>query len=216
MGHVPHVLVEGPWKSDTLTLNESQSHHLGRVLRASPDDPVTYTDGMGVIGAGTLAGLGAISRSQERTVPKPRPLDLAVAPPAGKDRARFLVEKLGELGVTRLLWLRTVHGSNRVPATERARAWARAALEQSLGAWLMEVGDALVDWTELEAPIVACDPGSGSWAQPPRTVAIGPEGGWAPDEIPPEVPKWGLSPNVLRVETAAIVGASLVLAREPH
>ena len=46
------------------------------------------------------------------------------------------------------------------------------------------------------------------------TVLIGPEGGWAPEELPSGLPVVGLGPHVLRTETAAIVaGALLVAAR---
>jgi len=41
-----------------------------------------------------------------------------------------------------------------------------------------------------------------------RTVVIGPEGGWAPGEIPDTMRRWSLGSTVLRVETAAIVAAS--------
>ena len=47
------------------------------------------------------------------------------------------------------------------------------------------------------------------------TVLIGPEGGWAPAELPSGLPVVGLGPHVLRTETAAIVaGALLVAARD--
>lgn len=212
MGHMPHVLVDGPWDADTLALRAGQSHHLSRVLRVAPGDPISYTDGKGTLGVGTLLREGSVARSDERSAARPPALDMAVAPPAAKDRVRFVVEKLAELGVSRLLWLRTDHGANRVPAPERASAWAQSALEQSRGAWLMEVGGSLVDWTDLDAPVTACDPGAGDAVPRPRTVAIGPEGGWAEGEIPAQVSRWGLSSNVLRVETAAIVAAALVLA----
>ena len=46
------------------------------------------------------------------------------------------------------------------------------------------------------------------------TLLIGPEGGWAPEELPSGLPVVGLGPHVLRTETAAIVaGALLVAAR---
>ena len=215
MGHTPHVLIDGPWDSDTIPLSDAQIHHLTHVIKARSGDAISYTDGKGRIGEGSLAGLAAVSRSKEKTVPKPAALDLAVAPPAAKTRARFLVEKMTELGVSQLHWLKTIHGANRVPSAHRSREWARSALEQSRGAWMVEVGDGLVDWPDLVAPVFACDVGAGEAVGRPRTVAIGPEGGWAEGEIPHQVSRWGLSPNVLRVETAAIVAASLVLSVPP-
>mgnify|MGYP002076409617 CR=1 FL=1 len=45
------------------------------------------------------------------------------------------------------------------------------------------------------------------------TVAVGPEGGWAPGEVPDGLPTVGLGRTVLRVETAAVVAAVLAHRR---
>jgi RsmE family RNA methyltransferase len=45
-----------------------------------------------------------------------------------------------------------------------------------------------------------------------RSIAIGPEGGWADDEISIAPESISLSPQVLRVETAAVVAATLMAA----
>ncbi|MFQ5516012.1 MAG: RsmE family RNA methyltransferase [Acidimicrobiia bacterium] len=45
------------------------------------------------------------------------------------------------------------------------------------------------------------------------TVAIGPEGGWAPGELPPGRRRFSLGPTVLRTETAAVAAAVAVLGR---
>jgi RsmE family RNA methyltransferase len=138
---------------------------------------------------------------------------VAAAPPANKDRQRFLVEKLAELGVARLRWLATRHGKNRVASGSKQFAWVLAATEQSRGAWLMETSAETVEWQDLEEPVVVCHPGGDSDDPSARTVVIGPEGGFAEDEIPDDTVTWDLGPNVLRVETAAVVAASRLLAR---
>jgi 16S rRNA U1498 N3-methylase RsmE len=43
------------------------------------------------------------------------------------------------------------------------------------------------------------------------SVVVGPEGGFAPGEIPGHLPLWDLGPTVLRVETAAVVAAARLL-----
>ncbi len=45
------------------------------------------------------------------------------------------------------------------------------------------------------------------------TVAIGPEGGWAPGELPPGTRRFSLGLTVLRTETAAVAAAVAVLGR---
>jgi RsmE family RNA methyltransferase len=123
-----------------------------------------------------------------------------------------LVEKLAELGVARLIWLQTIHGQGRPPQAERTAAWAVGALEQSRGGWLMETSEALVAMDALPRPLLVAAPGGEP--SPPRvrsaTVAVGPEGGWAPDEIPTDATCIELGPTILRVETAAIVAATVL------
>lgn len=213
--HQPHLLVTLPATGDRVRLDDVSRYHLERVLRYPSGGAVSYTDGAGLLGSGVITD-GFIVRGQERIMPKPRDLTVAVAPPHESSRTRFLVEKMGELGVGRLLWLRTDHGQGRPPKGERALAWARSALEQSRGVWLMEIGD-LVTIAELGrwgTPVFA-EPGGAQAATmsqlPDAVLCIGPEGGFAPGEIPDGALRLDLGETVLRVETAAIAGAVLLL-----
>jgi 16S rRNA U1498 N3-methylase RsmE len=210
MKHIPHLVIAAPWEGETLTLSVLQWRHLNKVLRLDRGDTVTYTDGLGRIGSGRL-GWQLLERGDEEERPRPRELTVAVAPPANKDRQRFLVEKLAELGVARLLWMSTRHGKDRPASPPKVFAWVLAAVEQSRGAWLMETGPEMVSWESLEPPFTVCDPAGEAGTPAARTVVVGPEGGWADDEIPREAPRWSLGPNVLRVETAAIVAAGRIL-----
>lgn len=207
MKHVPHLVIAAPWEGSSLNLTVGQSRHLSKVLRTNRGDPVTYTDGLGMFGSGTL-GSQVVERGEEETRDRPTDLTLAVAPPASKDRQRFLVEKLAEIGVSRLLWLETRHGKNRVASSGKVFSWILAAVEQSKGAWLMEASPDLVGIGDLEGRIVVCQPGGRSGPSDADVVVVGPEGGFARDELPEGVQRWDLGPNVLRVETAAIVAAS--------
>jgi hypothetical protein len=44
------------------------------------------------------------------------------------------------------------------------------------------------------------------------TLAVGPEGGWAPEELALGLPSVGLGPWVLRAETAAVAAGALMAA----
>ena len=44
------------------------------------------------------------------------------------------------------------------------------------------------------------------------TLLVGPEGGWAPEELDLGAPFVGLGPHVLRTETAAVVAGALLVA----
>lgn len=207
MGHIPHLLIPRPWEGDRLDISSEQRHHLEKVLRIRPGEPAGYTDGEGSIGTGNYQA-GRVTRGDETEVFPPSDLTVVAAPPENRDRARFLVEKLAELGVAELRFLETRNGQGRAPRSERAYSWAVSGLEQSRGAWLMRTPREVITFVDLEEPFAVCD-ATGS-TEPPvaRTVVIGPEGGWAAGEIPDNAILWRLGDTVLRVETAAVVAAA--------
>jgi 16S rRNA (uracil1498-N3)-methyltransferase len=213
MAHVPHLYLPGPWTAPAVELDDRQKGHLTRVLRRPSGVVVSYTDGAGITGEGTFTG-SAVVRGDERLVGRQSPeLCLAVAPPRSNDRVRFLVEKLGELGVDELRWITTRFGQGTPPAEQKARVWAIGALEQSRGARLMSISGP-VGLDELDEPLLVGDL-DGRDAVPsglPRyTLVIGPEGGLHDEEVPHYAARIALSERVLRTETAAIVGAAALL-----
>lgn len=207
MAHIPHLFLTGPWAEDRLEISDGQRHHLDNVLRLDPGDQVSYTDGEGSIGSGSYLA-GVVTRGKESLVPRPTDLMVVIAPPDNRDRARFLVEKLAELGVAKLCFLHTRHGQGRPPKVERLRFWAVAGLEQSRGAWLMKTTEGLVTFSDLQPPFAVCDRGGTREKPSARTVVIGPEGGWAPGEVPEQAIRFDLGDTVLRLETAALVAAA--------
>jgi 16S rRNA (uracil1498-N3)-methyltransferase len=216
VGHSPHLFLPRPWPQDAIAISPATSHHLLKVLRLGPGAAVSYTDGAGHVGEGHLSD-DQVTRGNEHVVPPPPvAVTVAVAPPHDKDRLRFMVEKLGELEVRRVLFLRTRFGTGRIPDQSRAASWAVAALEQSRGAWLLETAPG---WTELAgldpAGVWYADQGGSDRPETPPaevTVAIGPEGGWAEEEVPVGANRLSLGRTVLRVETAAIVAAGMFRA----
>lgn len=211
MAHIPHLVIAAPWEGSELQLSMMQWRHINKVLRASRGDPVTYTDGLGAVGQGRL-GNQAVERGEESFRVRQSEVVVASAPPGSKDRQRYLVEKLAELGVSRLIWFETRYGKQRVASSSKVFSWVVAAVEQSQGAWLMETGPEMLAWAELPTPYVVAAPGGSPGPPHARTVVIGPEGGFAPDEVPAEAPTWSLGPTVLRVETAAVVAAARLLS----
>ena len=214
MGHIPHLFLQQPWAPTAVPIPASAAHHLARVLRLDAGANVTYTDGAGLRGHGRLLD-GTVIRGEEQSVsPPPVAITVAVAPPHDKDRLRFMIEKLAELEVRRVVFLKTRFGAGRLPDLFKSTAWVVGALEQSRGSWLMEVAPGWTEVEDLDAPFLlfADQDGPGFHGQTPNavTVAIGPEGGWGPGEVPAGAARWGLGRTVLRVETAAIVAAGLL------
>lgn len=207
MKHIPHLVVGAPWEGPNLDLSMVQWRHVTKVLRMKSGQDVTYTDGLGVVGSGVL-GHHVIERGDEATVERPSKLAVAAAPPASKDRQRFLVEKLAELGVARLIWLKTSLGKDRVASATKVFSWVHTAVEQSRGAYLMETSGELLTFAELEGRVVVCRPGGDGEPGDVDVVAIGPEGGFTDEEVPESAGLWSLGPTVLRVETAALVAVA--------
>lgn len=210
MKHIPHVVVAAPWEGPEIGLSVLQWKHLTKVLRLKRGDQVSYTDGLGSAGSGTL-GSQVIERGKEGKVERPSTLTVAVSPPSNKDRQRYLVEKLAELGVARLIWLETKHGKNRVASPSKVFSWVLSATEQSRGSWLMETTADVRDVSAIAGPMVICHPGGESSPGKADVVVVGPEGGFSDDEIPPDARLWDLGPTILRVETAAVVAASRII-----
>jgi 16S rRNA (uracil1498-N3)-methyltransferase len=201
--------------------------HLRKVLRRADGATVSYTDGDGTLGVGVYVD-GRLNRGEETVATHPSPeIVVAVAPPRSIDRTRFLIEKAAELGVDEVRWLETRHGEGRPPRHAKAHAWAVGALEQSRGAWLTAVSgpDDQISPAALvgggapgHGAVLFAHPGAGplrdTLAQlgsvPRVVIAVGPEGGFARDELPADATLVGLGEGVLRVETAAIAAVAAI------
>ena len=193
---------------------EATRVHLEKVLRNSGPLEVSYTDGAGLVGSGVYSA-GWIERGSESVHKRKNAVTIAVAPPKNKSRARFIVEKLAEIGAARLLWLETARAEGRVPRIEKSASWAQAALEQSRGSWLMEVaGPVAVADIQRFGTVLLADPHGEDIDDielpADAILCVGPEGGFAPDEFLQSVIRVSLGTNVLRVETAALVAAVLL------
>jgi 16S rRNA (uracil1498-N3)-methyltransferase len=154
------------------------------------------------------------------SVAEPPDLGVAFALTKG-DKPEFVVQKLTELGVRRIVPFRADRSVVRWDDAkadrnhERLVAIAVSALEQSRGAWLPIV-EPLTDPASLasRSGVVRADRGGRNMlVGQDRLVVVGPEGGWTEAErlaLPDSV---GLPGGVLRAETAAIVAGALLVLR---
>jgi 16S rRNA (uracil1498-N3)-methyltransferase len=140
-----------------------------------------------------------------------------------------------EIGVDRILLVtaaRTVvrwDGDKLARELARLRRIAREAAMQSRRAWLADIaGPAALDEAlaasagdrrprDSRRPgrwegVALAHPGGLPVDSAHHAILVGPEGGWAPEELAGTVPFVSLGPTNLRTETAAVVAGTLMIA----
>ncbi len=237
--HLPENL-----KAGSLSLAGSEFHHMIRVTRHQVGDTVRLFDGSGREADAKITSItrrsATLTVEEVQTLPDPHQpqLILAVAMPKSS-RASMLIEKSVELGVTRLIPLKTTRsvvapGESKL---ETLRGNVVAACKQCGRSRLM-VSDSTVAWNDLRLMdsqldvMAVAHPGGTPLSdsllralqreseQTPSecgrkniAIAIGPEGGFTMDEVA-QASACGahlvsLGPRILRVETAALAAAAV-------
>ncbi|HEX2253560.1 MAG TPA: RsmE family RNA methyltransferase [Thermoanaerobaculia bacterium] len=212
--------------------------HLFRARRAAAGERLRVVDGRGRARWGTVAAVdrsaGTIGLAEAAPTHEPdRRVHLLVAAPK-KERASWLVEKATELGVAAVRLIATERtprefGDGTLRRLERVAA---AALEQCHRSRLPELSGSH-EWDEVPG-LLAGIPAGRRWmldtgeaaaggealracAGEAAALLVGPEGGWTDGERQALAALGcepvSLGPTVLRVETAALAGAALLLAR---
>lgn len=232
--HVDAGLLPG----SVVELPRETASHVAKVLRARAGDPLILFNGDGrefdgvieaVRGARVSAAVGD-GRSVDRE--SPLAVTLVQCVPRG-DRMDFIVQKATELGVARIVPVlsqrsvvrldpaqaqaKALHwravavsaceqcGRNRLPGIEVARPLLNHLGEAAPGDGLRLVLEPdAAPWPLAGAPVA---PGAAA-VHAAAHIAVGPEGGFAPDELEAfrvaGYRRVGLGPRILRAETAAI------------
>jgi 16S rRNA (uracil1498-N3)-methyltransferase len=225
------VFVDDRWGAE---LSADDAHHLSRVLRLRAGQDVIVSDGAGHWARTRWVGGEKALLEPRRDAPGPGgdgtvqfedpsdpPLTVVFAPTKG-ERPEWVVQKLTELGVDRIVPLvsaRSVvrwEGERGTNAVERLRRVAREAAAQCRRVWLPEVSSVMEfgGLAGLAAPgAVVLAQLSGDRPSPDHTVvAVGPEGGWSADELESGLPTVGFGLSVLRAETAAVMAGALMVS----
>jgi len=230
---------ESPIRGDEAVLDGQEAHHLLHVMRARAGDEVVLFDGSGVEFAATIEKTGrhevALRVDERRDIDRelPFPLELAVALPRG-ERQEWLVQKIVELGATRLIPWQT----ERSVALPNAKSLARLqrtvieACKQCGRNRLMTIDEPVAFHDALRS--LATDLRPCGWLAHPGTdsqslasafetwnslgiaplrLGVGPEGGFSDAEASAAREHgWGqvsLGASILRTETAAIALATV-------
>lgn len=235
---VPRYFVPGPLEQGVRgELSGDQARHFNRVLRRGSGDKLVLFDGSGVEATATAAEVGSRAVTYDvRAISRPDrepPMRLTVGLGLTKAGAfELAVQKLTEIGVARVVPLET----RRSVATYRdARDWERRAArlerivveaaEQSERVTLPEVTapSPLAEFIATTSPVVLVERGetvplASVDLRPELAIAVGPEGGWAPEEFKliksgAEATMASLGRLIYRAETAAIVAAGTLIQR---
>ncbi len=217
-----------------ITLDAGETHHLSRVARLRKGDELLVADGCGTMYRARLDGIQgnearcAVEERISRMNEPARNVTLVQAVLKNPGRMDWIVEKAVELGVNRILPMRTERCIHTSGKTDRWREIARAAMKQCRRCRWPEVEEIedfrdtlhkLSDHSlrlfhesshEMPGPS-ASDKDESS----PIAVFIGPEGGFTDIEV--ECARAAgaiaasLGPRRLRSETAAIVALARII-----
>jgi 16S rRNA (uracil1498-N3)-methyltransferase len=226
------------WTTSTATLTGDQAAHLARVLRAEPGQIFDVVAG-GFLHRAEVTSVSedevlfTLHEELESDTALPLHLLLAVFK---FDHMEWAVEKATELGVARItpILARRTEKHLALAAPKRADRWRRIALEaskQSRRTTIPEIAAPttlkaaleqeqrptriLLSETEQATTLSATLTSAvGPTGYESVALAIGPEGGWTPEEMTIfATHNWTpvtLGPRILRAETAAIAAIAIV------
>lgn len=203
---------------DAPELVADDHHHLSRALRLRAGDAITLSDGRGRWRAARFAGVPEPSGPIHRVEAPAEPITIGFTPVKG-DRPEWTVRRLTELGVDHIWVLQSDRsvvkwaGERSQKQVDRLEKVSREASMQSRRVWLptIELAGRAVEVMARPGVVVADREGRRP-TRADRTILIGPEGGWTPEEMASAAETVVLGQQVMRAETAALAAAALTVA----
>ena len=197
--------------SDYITLDDSKLHHLKNVLRMKNEDNVNISNGNGKLLIGKLSK-NDVKVSSKKEFVRNHETKIFVPALREKNRFRFMIEKLVELNVSKLVIGKTENSQNTRIEADRISNWAISAVEQSGSPFFpdIEVTDE-IDFSIFRICFDISGEPINKDTDKVDTFAIGPEGGWSPKELANFEIKYKITDFNLRSETAAVCAVSLIM-----
>lgn len=219
-------------KDQEITISGREALHISRVLRKAEGDLVELTNGAGTLAVASIERISAkhielkIQRSQ--FVKKSVPEMILVQPLLHKSKLEWILEKATELGVDQFWFFTAKRGLQKtlsVVTAQRFDSIVIAASKQSGRVWFPKIHSYL-SLEDVPIPFSStCYFGTIDTHTPPITVSsgqtdpvilcVGPESGWADEEIKVLQDEFQAIPfvfnkNVLRTETASVSGVAIL------
>lgn len=219
-------------KDQKITISGREAMHISRVLRKTEGDLIELTNGSGLLAVASIERISAkhielhIQRSQ--LVKKSMPEMILVQPLLHKSKLEWILEKGTELGVDQFWFFTAKRGLQKtlsVATAQRFDSIVIAASKQSGRVWFPKIHSYL-SLEDVPIPFSStCYFGTIDTHTPPITVSpgqvdpvilcVGPESGWADEEIKVLQDEFQAIPfvfnrNVLRTETASVSGMAIL------
>ncbi|MFO0830652.1 MAG: RsmE family RNA methyltransferase [Phycisphaerales bacterium] len=217
----------------THTITGEEAHHAARVKRLDAGAPVRLLNGRGLVAEARIAEVrkdrrhdwvvDVLVQSLHQAPRTPPEVHVVAGVPKG-DRLEQMIDGLSQVGAAS--WSPLVSARSIVDPREgkidRLKRVCEEALKQCGRPWLLEIGDRLpfADALSMAGRTLILAHASGVPFRPPApgpvTLLIGPEGGFAPQEVDQataagaHVCSFGV--HAMRVETAAVVAAGCLLS----
>lgn len=208
-----------PAAGEDVEVPEAESHHLLDVIRVARGESLRIADGHGRRGVAVLAdvrGGRAVLRVLEAEDAPPEVVRVVLL---GMPKGPLLEDALvlgTEAGASAFVLVRARYSPPGDPRADRLERLLKAAATQCGRPRVPQVSPPVLLRDALAAPIpgarfVATPGGGDPGPLPgPATIAIGPEGGWAPEEqaalLGAGFAPLGLGPWILRTPTAVAAG----------
>lgn len=209
-----------------LVLQDQEASHATQVLRKKKGDSIHVINGLGSMYECLISDISKREVScqiNSRTYYEPSEyLTIAVAPTKNRDRLEWMIEKLVEIGVKKIILLQTQNTERTKTNKNRIQKKVLSAVKQSLRFYLPEVIEMTFDEVlKLDFQfkwIAHCEQDEKTTVLEDKSqdqvVLIGPEGDFTSKEIT-EAKEAGflaidLGTHRLRTETAALVAAARV------
>lgn len=211
-----------------IRITREQAHYLRRVMRRVRGDSVLLFNGRdGEWQARLAAAADALELAGQVRAQQAEPDLWLLFSVLKRDATELVVQKATELGAALIQPVLTARSNPARPAEARLRAIAVEAAEQCERLTVPAIPAprplhaVLADWPRNRRLVVAAERSTAPPIAPmagPAALLIGPEGGFAAAELDdllaaPLVVPASLGPRILRAETAAIVGLTLLQAQ---